>query len=108
MEGWVCSRRWRGRSLLPGAVIGLVWIFYYLDARPARVSFQRHMFVLRLSCAMRTKGLLPVDVLTRRKPGLSLWREIRSIAHKSSLMQFTGHRETEQHALFRISGSYID
>src|SRR5471032_1285717 len=65
-------------------------------------------FAPHVSCAMHTSGLLPVHVLTRCKPGLSLWREIRAIAHKSPLMQLTGHRETEQHAVLRIGGSYID
>jgi hypothetical protein len=30
-------------NLLPGAVVGLVWIFYYLDAHPARVSFNAEL-----------------------------------------------------------------
>src|SRR5471032_3310217 len=65
-------------------------------------------FAPRVSCAMRTSGLLPIPVVTRCKPRLPLWREIRAIAHKSPLMQFTGHRETEQHAALRIGGGYIN
>ena len=73
-----------------------------------RLSFAANVFVIPFSSAMPTNRRLPVTVLTRGQPRLSLWREMRAVAHKSALTQFAGHRETEQHAVLRIGGRYID